>query len=74
MYPRLLGGVYGGARLGSQVGKGKNFLFSVIGQNSKGSTVAKSFRLVNRKTSQKISKELYKISGLKMFQVKIFKN
>ena len=32
--PALLGGVYGGGRLGSQVGKGKNFLFSVIGQNS----------------------------------------
>tara|TARA_B100001996_G_C18427054_1_gene503031 strand:+ start:125 stop:679 length:555 start_codon:yes stop_codon:yes gene_type:complete len=72
--PALLGGVYGGARLGSQVGKGKNFLFSVIGQNSKGSTVAQSFRLVNRKTTKKIKKELYKISGLKMGQVKIFKN
>jgi len=33
--PALLGGVYGGARLGSQVGKGKNFLFLVIGQNLK---------------------------------------
>tara|TARA_B100000945_G_scaffold1913_1_gene1646 strand:+ start:1748 stop:2143 length:396 start_codon:yes stop_codon:yes gene_type:complete len=32
--PALLGGVYGGGRLGSQVGEGKNFLFSVIGQNS----------------------------------------
>ena len=29
--PALLGGVYGGGRLESQVGKGKNFLFSVIG-------------------------------------------
>tara|TARA_Y100001968_G_scaffold309582_1_gene329527 strand:- start:716 stop:862 length:147 start_codon:yes stop_codon:yes gene_type:complete len=36
----LLGGVYGGGRLRSQVGNGKSFLFSVICQNSKGSTVA----------------------------------
>ena len=51
-----------------------NFLFSVIGQNSKGSTVAQSFRLVNRKTSKKLKKELSLISGLKMGQVKIIKN
>ncbi len=41
--PAFLGSVYGGGRLGSQVGKGKNFLFSVIGQNSEGSTVAQNF-------------------------------
>ena len=39
--PALLGGVYGGVRLGSPVGKGRNFLFSVFGQNPEGSTVAK---------------------------------
>ena len=72
--PALLGGVYGGGRLGSKVGKGKNILFSVIGQNSKGSTVAQSFRLVNRKTSKKLKKKLSEISGLKMGQVKIIKN
>ena len=72
--PALLGGAYGGGRLGSQVGQGKNFLFSVIGQNSKGSTVSQSFRLVNRKTSKKLKTLLSQISGLKMGQVKIIKN
>ncbi len=71
--PALLGGVYGGGRLGSQVGKGNNFLFSVIGQNSTGSTVAQSFRLVKRKTAKKLKKELSDLTGLKMGQVKIIK-
>ena len=69
--PALLGGVYGGGRLGSQFGHGKNFLFSVIGQNSEGSTVAQSFRLVKRQTSKKLKKELAEITGLKMGEVKI---
>ena len=72
--PALLGGVYGGGRLGSQVGKGKNFLFSVVGQNSNGRTVAQSFRLLSRKTSKKLKKELSQISGLEMGHVKIIKN
>jgi len=69
--PALLGGVYGGGRLGSQVGEGKNFLFSVIGQNSEGSTVAQNFRTLKRKTSKKLKNELAEISGLKMGKVKI---
>ena len=69
--PALLGGIYGGGRLGSQVGKGKNFLFSVIGQNATGSTVAQSFRLVKRKAYKKLINELSQITGLKMGQVKI---
>ena len=69
--PALLGGVYGGGRFGSQVGEGKNFLFSVIGQNSEGSTVAQNFRTLKRKTSKKLKKDLAEISGLKMGQVKI---
>ncbi len=69
--PALLGGVYGGGRLGSQVGKGKNFLFSVIGQNSGGSTVAQNFRILKRKTFKKLKKDLSLITGLKMGQVKI---
>ena len=68
--PALLGGVYGGGRLGSQVGEGKNFLFSVIGQNSEGNTVAQHFRTLKRKTSKKLKKEFADISGLKMGQVK----
>jgi len=69
--PALLGGVYGGGRLGSQVGQGKNFLFSVIGQSSEGRTVAQSFRLVKRKTAKKLKKQFFEITGLKMGQVKI---
>ena len=69
--PALLGGVYGGGRLGSQAGKGKNFLFSVIGQNSEGRTVVQNFRIFQRKTSKKLKKELSGITGLKMGQVKI---
>ena len=69
--PALLGGVYGGGRLGSKIGEGKNFLFSVIGENSEGSTVAQNFRTLKRKTSKKLKKELAEISGLKMGQVKI---
>ena len=47
--PALLGGVYGGGRLGSQVGEGRNFLFSVIGQNSERRTFAQNFRTRKRK-------------------------
>ena len=72
--PALLGGIYGGGRLGSQAGKGKNFLFSVIGQNQEGSTVAQNFRLINRKTSKKLKKELFEISRLKMGQIKIIES
>ena len=66
--------MYGRGRLGSQVGQGKNFLFSIIGQNSEGSTVAQSFRLVKRKTSKKLKKELAESTGLKTGQVKIIEN
>tara|TARA_Y100001968_G_C19371899_1_gene725539 strand:+ start:946 stop:1500 length:555 start_codon:yes stop_codon:yes gene_type:complete len=69
--PALLGGVYGGGRLGSRVGEGKNILFSVIGQNSEGSTVAQNFRTLKRKTSKKLKKELSEVTSLKMGQVKI---
>ena len=48
--PALLGGIYGGGRVGSQAGKGGNFFFTVIGENFEGNTVVQSFRLINRKT------------------------
>ena len=48
--PALLGGIYGGGRVGSQAGKGGNFFFTVIGENFEGNTVIQSFRLINRKT------------------------
>ncbi len=72
--PALLGGIYGGGRLGSQAGKGKNFLFSVIGQNSQRKTIVQSFRFVNRNTSKKFKKELSEITGLKIGQVKVIDN
>ena len=72
--PALLGGIYGGGRLGSQAGKGKNFFFTVIGENSKGNTVVQSFRFINRKTSKKFKKELSEITGLKMGQVNLVKS
>ena len=49
----------------------KNFLFLVIGKNSEGSTVAQNFRMLKRKTSKKLKKDLSEITGLKMGQVKI---
>jgi len=49
----------------------KTFLFSVICQNSEGSTVVQSYRIFKRKTSKKLKKELSGITGLKMGQVKI---
>ncbi len=52
-------------RLGSQVGEGNNFLFSVIFQNSEGSTVAQNFRTLKRKTSKKLKKDLVEIKGKK---------
>ncbi len=61
--PALLGGVYGGGRLGSKVEEGRNFLFSVIGQNSEGSTVAQNFRTLKKKPSIKLKKELTEITG-----------
>ena len=42
----LLGGLFGGGDLGLQVGQGKNFLFSDIGQNTEGSIVAQNLRTI----------------------------
>ena len=58
--PALLGGVYGGRRLGSQVGQGKNFLFSVIGQNSDGRTVAKVLELLKGKRLKNLKRNYMK--------------
>ena len=54
--PALLGGVYGVGRLWLQVSQGKNFLFSIIGQNSGGCTVAQNFRKLKRTTSKRLKK------------------
>ena len=54
--PTLFCGVYGSGRLGSQVSQGKNFLFSLIGQNSEGMTVAQNFIRLKRTISKKTKK------------------
>ncbi len=58
--PALFGGVYGGGLLGSQAGKGKNSLFSVIGQNYEGKPLLKVLDSLIEKL-QKIFKKNYLI-------------
>ena len=70
----LLGGLYGGGYLGLQVGQGKNFLFSAIGQNTEGSIVAQNLRTIKWTTSKIYNRKLADISWLKMGQVKLLAN
>ena len=62
-------GVFGGGETGAKLGKGKNF-FTVIEQQVEGSNYVQSFRFLNKKTAKKLQKELIKITGLQMGQVK----
>ena len=73
VYPALLGGVYGGGGLGTQAGKGKNFLFSVTGQNSEGFTFTQSFRLVKRKTLKNLKRNYLRLPVLKYYNSKSLK-
>ena len=66
----LAAGVFGGGKVGSKLGKGKNFFFTVMGQKDDGSIIVQSFRFLNKKTAKKLQKELIKITGLQMGQVK----
>ena len=66
----LAAGVFGGGKVGSKLGKGKNFFFTVMGQKDDGSNVAQSFRFLNKKTAKKLQKELVKLTGLQMGQIK----
>ena len=70
----LAAGVFGGGKLGSKLGKGKNFFFTVMGQKDDGSNVAQSFRFLNKKTAKNLQKELIKLTNLQMGQVKVIKN
>ncbi len=65
-----VGGILGGGKLGSRLGNGKNFFFTVIGQKDDGSNYVQSFRFLNKKTAKKLQKELIKFTGLQMGQVK----
>ena len=66
----LAAGVFGGGKLGSRLGKGKNVFFTVMGQNDDGSNYAQSFRFINKKTAKKLQKELIKFTGLQMGEVR----
>ena len=63
-------GVFGGGKTGARLGKGKNFFFTVMGQQDDGSNYVQSFRFLNKKTAKKFQKELIKFTGLQMGQVK----
>ena len=65
-----VGGIFGGGKLGSRLGNGKNVFFTVMGQKEDGSNYVQSFRFVNKRTAKKLQKELIKLTGLKMGQVK----
>ena len=65
-----VGGILGGAKLGSRLGKGKNVFFTVMGQQDDGSNYVQSFRFLNKRTAKKLQKELMKFTGLQMGQVK----
>ena len=70
----LAAGVYGGGKVGSKLGKGKNFFFTVMGQNDDGSNYVQSFRFLNKKRAKKLQKELIKLSSLKRGEVKVINN
>ena len=60
----------GGKKVGSILGKGNNYFFTVMGEKDDGSNVAESFRFINKKTAKKLQKELVKLTGLQMGQIK----
>ena len=66
----LAGGVFGGGKLGSRLGNGKNVFFTVMGRQDDGSNYVQSFRFLNKRTAKKLQKELIKFTGLQMGQVK----
>ena len=65
-----IGGILGGGKLGSRLGKGKNVFFTVMGQKDDGSNYVQSFRFLNKRTAKKLQKELVKFTGLQIGQVK----
>ncbi len=49
---------------------GKNVFFTVMGQQDDGLNYVQSFRFLNKRTAKKLQKELIKLTGLQMGQVK----
>ena len=63
-------GVAGGNKVGSILGKGNNYFLTVIGQKDDGSNYVESFTFPNKKITKKFQKEIIKLTGLRMGQVK----
>ena len=63
-------GVAGGNKAGSILGKGNNYFLTVMGQKDDGSNYVQSFTFPNKKITKKFQKEVIKLTGLKMGQVK----
>ena len=63
-------GVAGGNKAGSILGKGNNYFLTVMGQKDDGSNYVESFTFPNKKITKKFQKEVIKLTGLKMGQVK----
>ena len=63
-------GVFGGGKTGARLGNGKNVFFTVMGQQDDGSNYVQSFKFLNKRTAKKLQKELIKLTGLQMGQVK----
>ncbi len=66
----LAGGTFGGVKIGSNLGNGRNFLFTVVGQNKDGAEVVESFRFINKKSAKKLKKELRELTGLEMGELR----
>ena len=54
----------------ARLGNGKNVFFTVMGQQDDGLNYVQSFRFLNKRTAKKLQKELIKLTGLQMGQVK----
>ena len=63
-------GVAGGNKAGSIIGKGNNYFLTVMGQKDDGSNYVESFTFPNKKLTKKFQKEIIKLTGLRMGQVK----
>ena len=63
-------GVAGGNKAGSILGKGNNYFLTVMGQKDDGSNYVQSFTFPNKKITKKFQKEVIKLTGLKIGQVK----
>ena len=70
----LAAGIFAGGKTGAKLGGGENFFFTVVGENADGSNIVQSFRFINKKPVRKLQKELKKMTGLQMGEVKALNN